>query len=53
MNTVADLLSQRKDLNKGVDSDLPCTLLPNHLFSPLPNDTLVASKTFLDDDPET
>jgi len=34
-NTVADLLSRRKDLNKGVDSDLPRTLLPDHLFRPL------------------
>src|SRR5260221_10595279 len=32
-NTVADLLSRQKDLNKGVDSELPRTLLPNHLFS--------------------
>jgi len=52
MNTVVDLLSCRKDLNKGVDSDLPRTLLPDHLFS-LPYDTLVANKTFVADDPET
>ena len=32
-NTVADLLSRRRDLNKGVDSELPRTLLPDHLFS--------------------
>ena len=48
-NTVADLLSRRKDLNKGVDSDLPRTLLPDHLFSPPP---LAANKTFLKDDPK-
>ena len=53
-NTIADLLSWRKDLNKGVDSDLPCTLLPNHLFSSPPTpDTLVANKTYLANDPET
>jgi len=51
-NTVANLLSRRKDLNKGVDSDLPRTLLPDHLFSP-PPDTLVANKTFLADNPKT
>src|SRR6266704_2466031 len=33
-NTIADLLSRRKDLNKGVDSDLPRIPLPDHLFSP-------------------
>ena len=33
-NTVADLLSQRKDLNKGVDTSEPRVLLPNHLFAP-------------------
>ena len=57
-NTVADLLSHRKDLNKGVDSDLPCTLLPDHLFSPSPPlppapDALSINKTFVEDDPET
>jgi len=51
-NTVADLLSRRKDLNKGVDSDLPRTLLPAHLFSSPPN-TLVANKTYLANDPNT
>jgi len=49
-NTIADLLSRRKDLNKGVDSDLPRTLLPNHLFSS-PSDTV--NKTFVEDDPDT
>jgi len=53
-NTIADLLSHQKDLNKGVDSDLPCTLLPDHLFSsPLPPDALPINKTFVEDDPET
>jgi len=41
MNTIADLLSHRKDLNKGVDSNLPQILLP---------DTLFLRKTFLEDD---
>ena len=53
-NTVADLLSQRKDLNKGVDSDLPRVPLPDHLFSSpsSPSSTLIR-KTFLADDPLT
>ena len=51
-NTVMDLLSRRKDLNKEVDSNLPCTLLPDHLFSPPPSDTFAANKVFLSDDPE-
>ena len=42
-NTIADLLSRRKDLNKGVDSDKPRVLLP---------DTLFARKIFLKDDTE-
>ncbi len=41
MNTIADLLSRRKDLNKGVDSNSPQILLP---------DTLFLRKTFLEDD---
>jgi hypothetical protein len=32
-NMIADLLSRRKDLNKGVDSETPRVLLPDHLFS--------------------
>jgi len=55
-NTVADLLSWRKDLNKGVDSDLPRIPLPDHLFSsplsPPSTDALIANKTFLADDRE-
>jgi len=46
-NTVADLLSQRKDLNKGVNTDEPCVLLPNHLFTP--TKTLHTNKIFLED----
>jgi len=49
-NTVADLLSRRKDLNKGVNLDLPRTLLPNHLFSPL--SPLAINKTFLSNNPD-
>jgi len=41
MNTIANLLSHRKDLNKGVDSDSPQILLPDALF---------LRKTFLEDD---
>jgi len=48
-NTVADLLLQRKDLNKGVDTTEPCILLPNHLFTP--TKTTHANKIFLEDDP--
>jgi len=50
-NTVADLLSRRKDLNKGVDSDLPRIPLPDHLFSP--STVTVVNKTFVEDDPHT
>ena len=45
-NTVADLLSQRKDLNKGVDTSEPHVLLPDHLFAPQ------IRKSFLEDDLE-
>ena len=40
-NTIADLLSCRKDLNEGVNADEPCVLLPDHLF---------AKKIYLEDD---
>jgi len=33
LNTITDLLSCHKDLNKGVNTDEPCVLLPNSLFS--------------------
>jgi hypothetical protein len=39
-NTIANLLSQRKDLNKGVNTKEPCILLPSSLFS---------KKVFLED----
>jgi hypothetical protein len=41
-NTIADLLSRRKDLNKGMETEQ--ILLPDHLFS---------KKTYLADDMET
>jgi len=47
-NTVADLLSQRKDLNKGVDSNEPRILLPDHLFAP--TNPVEVHKVFLEDD---
>ena len=49
-NTVADLLSRRKDLNKGVDTTEPCVLLPDYLFTP--TKTTHANKIFLEDDPD-
>jgi hypothetical protein len=42
-NTIVDLLSQRSDLNKGVNSNSPHVLLPDTLFS--------ARKIHLEDDP--
>jgi RNase H-like domain found in reverse transcriptase len=42
-NTIADLLSWRKDLNKGVNTEEPHILLPDTLFS---------KKLFLEDNPE-
>jgi len=47
-NTVADLLSRRKDLNKGVDSNEPHILLPDHLFAP--TNPIEVHKVFLEDD---
>jgi len=49
-NTVADLLSRRKDLNKGVDSNEPRILLPDHLFA-LTN-PIEVHKIFLENDPK-
>jgi hypothetical protein len=40
-NTIADLLSHRKDLSEGVNADEPRILLPDHLF---------IKKTYLKDD---
>jgi hypothetical protein len=42
-NMIADLLSWRSDLNKGVNSDFPHILLPDTLFS--------TRKIYLEDDP--
>jgi len=47
---MADLLSRRKDLNKGVDTNEPCVLLPDHLF--MRTKTTHANKIFLEDDPD-
>jgi RNase H-like domain found in reverse transcriptase/Integrase zinc binding domain len=49
-NTVADLLSRRLDLNKGVNTDEPRILLPDTLFSEPQHDSL--QKTFLEDNVE-
>jgi hypothetical protein len=49
MNTVADLLSRRKDLNKEVNTDEPCILLDDTLFSNLEP---TIRKLFLHDDIE-
>jgi len=49
-NTVADLLSRRSDLNKGVDSNEPRILLPDHLFAP--TNPIEIHKIFLEDDPD-
>jgi len=46
-NTVADLLLWRKDLNKGVNTDEPHVLLPDHLF--MPTKTTHVNKIFLED----
>ena len=46
-NTIADLLSCHKDLNKGVNTKEPCILLPDHLFSNITNIHL--RKSFLED----
>jgi hypothetical protein len=43
MNTIVDLLSRRKDLNKGVNTEEPHILLPDTLFS---------KKIFLEDNLE-
>ena len=49
-NTMADLLLRRKDLNKGVDSNKPRILLPDHLFTP--TNPVEVHKVFLGDDPD-
>ena len=50
-NTIVNLLSRRKDLNKGVNTEEPCILLPDHLFSNIANTHL--RKTFLKDNEQT
>jgi hypothetical protein len=49
-NTVADLLSRRSDLNKGVDINNSIQILPNHLFV---HKTGTSKKIYLEDDNET
>jgi RNase H-like domain found in reverse transcriptase len=49
-NTVADLLSRRSDLNKGVNTNEPRILLPDTLFSEPQHNSL--RKLFLDNDTE-
>jgi RNase H-like domain found in reverse transcriptase len=49
-NTVTNLLSHHTDLNKGVNTDQPCILLPPTLFSDIyDTNPLINWKTFLDD----
>ena len=50
-NTIANLLSCCKDLNKGVNTKEPRILLPDHLFSNITNTHL--RKTFLEDNKRT
>ena len=50
-NTITDLLSCCKDLNKGVNTEEPRILLPDHLFSNITNTSLW--KTFLEDERQT
>jgi hypothetical protein len=59
-NTIADLLSRRKDFEGGVNSlNQDITLLPDHLFAKTPEieelnpDYYHARKTYVEDDPET
>ena len=50
-NTIANLLSHCKDLNKGVNTKEPHILLPDHLFSNITNTHL--QKAFLEDNERT
>ena len=53
-NTIADLLSRRKDFEGGVNPNESVTLLPNHLFKPsIPLEDLRVRKIYLKDDLET
>ena len=53
-NTIADLLSRRKDFEGGVNINENVTLLPDHLFlsSNQPQEILIC-KIYLEDNPET
>ena len=50
-NTITNLLSRHKDLDKGVNTEEPCILLLDHLFSNITNTYL--RKTFLKDNKQT
>ena len=54
-NTIADLLSRRKDLEEGVNINENVTLLPQNLFVNIPVllEHLTVHKTYLKDDDET
>jgi hypothetical protein len=54
-NTIADLLSRRKDLNKGVNTDEPRILLPDKLFKPhdFPTNFTQNHKIYLPDNTTT
>jgi integrase-like protein len=49
MNTITDLLSHRKDLNKGVDSQTHILLPPSLFLHTL--HTILLHKTYLNNDP--
>jgi len=49
-NTIADLLSQRKDFEEGVNPNKSVTLLPETLFT---SKEIKVNKVYLEDNPET
>jgi len=49
-NTIADLLSRRKDFEEGVNPNKDVTLLPENLFV---NKEIKVNKVYLEDNPET
>jgi len=49
-NTIADLLSRRKDFEEGVNPNKSVTLLPENLFV---NQEIKVNKVYLEDNPET
>jgi len=49
-NTIADLLSRRKDFEEGVNPNKNVTLLPENLFV---NQEIKVNKVYLEDNPET